>query len=168
MPLARADADSPEGAACWVGEGSCAGDASWLGADSEDFWLGLDSCEGADSWLGADSCEGVAADASPEGEDSRGVLDSWVPLDCGAWAGGLSAPGELPVDREASPELPLDAAERWALLEAPAALTRLSVFPGKALAATAVSTPVRVALAAIIQRLQRASRRSAASRELGV
>jgi hypothetical protein len=66
------------------------------------------------------------------------------------------------------PELPLDAVECWALREVPAALARLSVFPGKALAATAVSTPVRVALAAIIQRLQRASRCSAASRDLGV
>ncbi len=119
------------------------------------------------SCTGADSCEGVAADASPEGEDSR-VVDAWVPLDCGAWAGGSSALGEPPVDREASLELPLDAVECWALREVPAALTRLSVFPGKALAATAVSTPVRVALAAIVQRLQRASRRSAASRELGV
>lgn len=72
------------------------------------------------------------------------------------------------MDWEASPELPLDGVECWALREALAALTRLSVFPGKALAATAASTPVRVVLAAIIQRLQRASRRSAASREQGV
>jgi hypothetical protein len=144
VALSCAGADSPAGAACWVGEDSCAGVASWLGTDS---------------W------EGVVADAAPEVEDSRGVVDSWVPLDCGAWAGGLSAPGELLVDREASPELSLDAVECWALLETPAALTPLSVFPGKALA---VSTPVRVALAATIQRLQRASRRSAASRDLGV
>lgn len=137
-----------------MGLDSCDGEASWLGAAS---------------WLGPGSCEGAAAEASREGEDSRGAVDSWVPLDCGAWAGGwIASEEEPPEDPEALPALRLDAVECCALLAAPAALARLSVFPGKALAATAVSTPVRVALAAIIQRLQRASRRSAASRELGV
>ena len=57
-------------------------------------------------------------------------------------------------------ELPV----RWVAVEAFAPAV-LNVLPGKALAATAVNTPVRAALPAISQRLQRASRRRATSRE---
>jgi hypothetical protein len=95
-------------------------------------------------------------------------VDPWVGLDWGFWAGGWIAFEAPPEGGGALPAPRLDAVECRVPLEAPAALARLSVFPGKALAATAASTPVRVTLAAIIQRLQRASRRSAASRELGV
>lgn len=108
----------------------------------------VDSCAGVDSWLGVDS---FADPDSPEA------------LDCGAWAGGcrdLEELVEVPLD---SLELrwEVESAERCAALDAVVAFT---VLPGKALAATAVSTPVRAVLPAISQRLERASLRRAASR----
>jgi hypothetical protein len=98
---------------------------------------------------GEDSC---AEDPSVAEEDPS------LELDCGACAGAFSVEVPLPV------RVPVAPAARWASREAVARVA-LSVLPGKALAATAVSTPVRVALPAISHRLARLSRRRAASRE---
>jgi hypothetical protein len=77
-------------------------------------------------------------------------------VDCGACAGGFSELDELWVCRcvEVLFECPLFAAR---------ALEDLIVLPGKALAATAVSTPVKVTLPASNQRLASTSLRSPAS-----
>ncbi len=101
--------------------------------------------------------------------DSPVPLDPDAPaaLDWGAWAGAWREPVEpveVPVDEPAavpaeSLEPRCDVAETWA----PDA-DALTVLPGKALAATAVSTPARAVLPAISQRLARASLRIAASR----
>jgi hypothetical protein len=99
---------------------------------------------------GADSC---AEDPSVAGDPS---------LDCGACAGALSV--EVPVEVPLLVRVPVAPASRWASREAVARVAS-SVLPGNALAATAVNTPVRVALPAISQRLARRSRRRAASRE---
>ncbi len=101
---------------------------------------------------GEDSC---AEDPSVADEDPS------VELDCGACAGALRV--EVPVEVPLPVRVPAAPAEWWASREAVARVA-LSVLPGKALAATAVSTPVRVALPAISQRLARLSRRRAASR----
>jgi hypothetical protein len=101
-----------------------------------------------------------------EGEDScpeePSVADEDPSLDCGACAGALSV--EVPVEVPLPVRVPGGRAERWASPETVARVS-LSVLPGKALAATAVNTPVSVALPAISQRLARLSRRRAASRE---
>lgn len=142
---------------------------SWEGVAC---WLGVASWAGEGSRLGVDSRAGVAAEASPEGVDSRAVVDSWAGADSWVLDRGVSEGGckdfEVLEDPEEVPERCRAAVERWALLEAPTVPARLNVLPGNALAATAVSTPVSVALPAISQRLQRLSRRSAASRERGV
>ncbi len=90
------------------------------------------------------------------------VADEDPSLDRGACAGALSV--EVPVEVLWPVRVPDERVARWAPPGA-AARVSLSVLPGKALAATAVSTPVRVALPAISQRLARLSRRRAASRE---
>jgi hypothetical protein len=71
---------------------------------------------------------------------------------------------EVPVEVPLPVRVPVVPVELRALREVVARVS-LSVLPGKALAATAVSTPVSVALPAISQRLARRSRRRAASRE---
>ena len=103
--------------------------------------------------------EGV--DCSAE-DPSVAEDDPSVVLDRGTCAGALSV--EAPVEVPLPVRVPGAPAERWASLEAVARVA-LSVLPGKALAATAVSTPVSVALPAISQRLAWLSRRRAASRE---
>jgi hypothetical protein len=81
--------------------------------------------------------------------------DSWVVVDCGACAGGFSELDELWVWWvEVSLECPVFAA---------CAPEDLIVLPGKALAATAVSAPVKVTLPASSQRLVSTSLRSPAS-----
>lgn len=77
----------------------------------------------------------------------------------GAFEGGFSAPA--PAD-EALDEAP----EEWPAcpLVALVLVAYLTVLPGKALAATSVSTPVSTTLPAIIQQLILWSSRSAASR----
>jgi hypothetical protein len=99
------------------------------------------SREGADSWLG---------------EDSWPLLGD--ELDSGADCGGCKVPvpvelllEELPAG---SPRCPLDVF----------ALAGEMVLPGKAWAATSVSTPVSATVPAINQRLRRVSLRRAASR----
>jgi hypothetical protein len=97
------------------------------------------------------------------GEDpSVAEDDPSAVLDRGAWAGALSpeAPVEVPL-----PVRVLVAPVERGASRALVARVSLTVLPGKALAATAVSTPVSVALPAISQRLTRRSRRRAASRE---
>jgi hypothetical protein len=109
--------------------------------------------------VGADSCAG---EVSWEGADSLPAEDSWPVLgdepDSGADCGGRREPvpdelllEELPAG---SPCCPLDV---FALVDE-------MVLPGKAWAATSVSTPVSATLPAISQRLVRASLRRAASR----
>jgi hypothetical protein len=99
-----------------------------------------------------------------EGEDScpedPSVAEEDPLLDWGACAGALSVeePVEAPLAARAA------RVARWASPEAVARVS-FSVLPGKAPAATAVNTPVSVALPAISQRLARLSRRRAASRE---
>jgi len=157
--------DSWAGAACCAGADSpAAGDSRWAGAGS--CWLGADSCgravscAGVGSWLGVDSGE-------PE-EDSGEAEDRPPGLACcefvsgtvsGAVCGGCSVladPAEELLDEGVEGPVP----ERLALVAEPAA----SVLPGKACAASSASTPVRVTLPAISQRLTRVSLRSAASR----
>jgi len=104
------------------------------------------------------------APCSPvEGEEDPSVAEDEpsVVLVCGACLAALSV--EVPVEVPLV-GAPVAAVERWSL-RALVARVSLSVLPGKALAATAVSTPVSVALPAISQRLARRSRRRAASRE---
>ncbi len=88
--------------------------------------------------------------------------DPSVVLDCGACLAALSV--EVPVEVPLPVRVPVVPVERWTSPELVARVS-LSVLPGKAPAATAVSTPVSVALPAISQRLARRSRRRAASRE---
>jgi hypothetical protein len=103
------------------------------------------------------------SEEEPEEEDpSAAEDDPSVVLECGACAGALSV--EVPVEVPLPVRVPVAPVELWALREDVARVS-LSVLPGKALAATAVSTPVSVALPAISQRLARRSRRRAASRE---
>jgi hypothetical protein len=123
-------------------------------ADDEDG----DSCAEA-----LDSCapvDGVVADSGVFASEAE--VGCSVVLACGVWAGAVSVEGLVEVPLEPEPSA------RCAPPRAFVACVSLSVLPGKALAATAVSAPVRVALPAISQRLARASRRSAASRERGV
>ena len=99
-----------------------------------------------------------------EGEEDPSVAedDFSVVLDRGAWAGALSV--EAPVEVPRPVRVLVAPVERWASRVLVGRVS-LTVLPGKALAATAVSTPVSVALPAISQRLARRSRRRAASRE---
>ncbi len=106
-----------------------------------------------------DPCSPVEGE---EADPSVAEDDLSVVLDCGACAGALSV--EVPVEVPLPVCVPPAPAERCASPEAVARVC-FSVLPGKALAATAVSTPVSVALPAISQRLARRSRRRAASRE---
>lgn len=99
------------------------------------------------------------ADADPE---ALVAVDEDPSLDCGVCAGARSV--EVPVEVPLPGRVPDERVARWAPPGAFACVFP-SVFPGKALAATAVSTPVSVALAAISRRLARLSRRRAASRE---
>jgi hypothetical protein len=109
--------------------------------------VGAGSCAGEVSWEGADS--------RPD-DDSRPVPGD--ELDSGADCGGCKEP--LPVELlleelpAGSPCCPLDVF----------ALADEMVLPGKAWAATSVSTPVSATLPAISQRLVRVSLRRAASR----
>jgi hypothetical protein len=104
-------------------------------------------------------CAPVAGEGSCPEEPS--VAEEDPSLDRGACAGAVSV--EVPVEVPDPARAPLTPAARWASREAVACVA-FSVLPGKALAATAVSTPVSVALPAISQRLARLSRRRAASR----
>jgi hypothetical protein len=109
--------------------------------------------------VGADSRPG---EVSWEGVDSRPAEDSWPVLgdgvDSGADCGGCKEPDPVELLLEeppaGSPCWPLDV---FALLDE-------RVLPGKAWAATSVSTPVSATLPAINQRLVRVSLRRAASR----
>jgi hypothetical protein len=137
----------------------------------------LDSAsEDGDVW--ADFCvlvEGVAEDSCAEDASEVGCSVELGVV--GVWAGALSAEEPAVVEPpELEPRLwsfaaePCVPVELWPVelctpLEVSAALVALSVLPGKALAATAVSTPVRAALPATNLRLARARRRRAASRE---
>jgi hypothetical protein len=142
-------------------------DALDSGAEELDW-----ASNGGDVW--ADRCvlvEGVAEDSVVEAA-SEAEVDCSVECDVlGGWAGALSAeePAEVVVEPPA-PELRLRGfdAELCVPFEVLAAFVALSVLPGKALAATAVSTPVRAALPASSRRLARVRRRRAASRERGV
>jgi hypothetical protein len=119
-----------------------------------------DASEELDPASPLDPCSPVAGEDSCLEDPS--VAEEDPSLDCGACAGALSV--EVPVEVPLPVRVPVAPAERWASREAVARVA-LSVLPGKALAATAVRTPVSVALPAISQRLARLSRRRAASRE---
>ncbi len=111
--------------------------------------MAADSCAGADS---------LAAGASVLGAVSPVAVDFW--MERGAWTGACRAA----------------CFEAWrvavcvcdedllAPFVCPVLAEVLAVLPGKALAATSVSTPVRATLPAISQRLTRPSLRRAASR----
>jgi hypothetical protein len=109
-----------------------------------------------------DLCSLVEGEDSCAEDPSVAEEDPSLELDCGACAGALSV--EVPVEVPLPVRVPVARVEWWASL-AVVARDSLSVLPGKALAATAVSAPVSVALPAISQRLARLSRRRAASRE---
>lgn len=124
--------------------------------DGADSCVGADSC-GVASLDGADSCAGAASrDVSCAGADCA-ADDSPVPsvAALGAWAGAFSALEEL-----------VDELLDWAFfaLTVPVLAEALIVFPGNALAATSVNSPVRATLPAISQRLALVSLRRAASR----